>query len=80
MIKLTKFSEHRYSVNLSNGRFIGYFERDNDGYFYWWPDLKATDGCWDVSLILELAEKLKEVNEPYEEELRQVELIRIFEK
>lgn len=80
MIKLTKMSKHQYSVSLSNGKFIGYFERDVDGYFYWWPNLKEHDGRWSVGLILELAEKLKEVNETYEEELRQAELIRIFGK
>ncbi len=69
MIKLTKLSEHQYSVNFSNGKFIGYFERDVDGYFYWWPNLKEEEGCWSAGLILELAEKLKEVNKPYEEEL-----------
>lgn len=69
MIKLTKHSENQYSANLQNGKFIGYFERDVDGYFYWWPDLKEHDGCWPVDLILELAERLKEVNKPYEGEL-----------
>lgn len=69
MIKLTKLSEYQYSANLQNGKFIGYFERDVDGYFYWWPNLKEEEGCWPASLILELAKKLKEVNRPYEEEL-----------
>lgn len=69
MIKLTKLSNDQYSVNLSNGKFIGYFERDVDGYFYWWPDLKEKDGCWSYQNIIEIAEKLKSLNMPYEKEL-----------
>lgn len=69
MIKLTKLSENQYSVNLQNSKFIGYFERDVDGYFYWWPETKSEDGCWSAALLLELVGKLKELNKPYEKEL-----------
>lgn len=69
MIKLTKLSNDQYRVNLSNSKFIGYFERDVDGYFYWWPEIKSEDGCWSADSLIELANKLKELNTPYEKEL-----------
>lgn len=79
MIKLTKISQYQYSVNLSNGKFIGRFEHAGDRYFYWWPIIDE-DGYFSAELILELANKLKELNKPYEEELRQKELEKIFGK
>ena len=67
MIKLNKLSENQYSVCLEYEKDGGSFERDIDGYF-------------SAELILELANKLKELNKPYEEELRQKELEKIFGK
>ena len=78
MIKLNKLSENQYSVCLEYEKDGGSFERDIDGYFYWLPD--GTGEFWSADLLLELVGKLKEVNKPYEEELRQKELEKIFGK
>ncbi len=69
MIKLTKLSEYQYSVNLSNGKFIGYFEKGDDGFFHWWPGVEKDNGYWSSDLILELGRKLDELNIPYQKDL-----------
>jgi len=70
-IKITKTNDWRYALHLDNGKIIGTFEVLDDGYFYYYfPDI-LVPGAVDSSLLKEIAEKLEEVNEPWDKIVEQ---------
>jgi hypothetical protein len=68
MITLKYITGSRHQVYWRNSKHIGDFIRDVDGYFYYW----ANDyGCWSSNTLRVIAEKLEEINEPYEKEVEE---------
>ena len=51
------------------GRVLGTFERDVDGYFYFWCNEKLT-GCYSSNILRGVADKLDEVNKKWDEYLK----------
>lgn len=65
IFKLKELNEAKYEVLVeSSDKLVGYFIRDDDGYFYFTlPDSKT--GLWSEESILELGTKLQELNKPW---------------
>jgi hypothetical protein len=63
----TKINNSHYQVNHTNNVLMGDIMMDNDGFFYFWPDLKG--GFWEAYILLELGNKLNELNKPWEDEV-----------
>ena len=53
-----------------NKVFLGTFDLDHDGFYYYWP-VKDMDGCWSYGTLLHIGEALKELNRPYEENIKE---------
>ena len=51
------------------GRVLGTFERDVDGYFYFWRNEKLT-GCDSSYVLRGIADKLDEVNKEWDKHLK----------
>ena len=45
---------------------IGELIMDVDGYFYFWP---ANDGCWPAHIMHSIANKLDDINKPWNDEI-----------
>lgn len=74
MVFLRQTNPWRYEVRLSepaNSRIVGLFETLEDGYFYFYfPDI-LTAGCLPAHILREIAEKLDEINEPWDKIVEQ---------
>lgn len=72
MISIYQVNQYRYDVYWTNNfKSLGTFEQDVDGYFYWFmPDLPTT-GFISHEQIRLLAEKLEEINEPWDKIVEQ---------
>lgn len=57
-----------YNVYWKNGKHIGTFERDVDGFYYFWP-LKDEGGCWSDYALRAIADKLTEINKPWADKI-----------
>lgn len=68
MLILKKYSNTFYKVEWDNGVHIGDFEKNVDGFFYWWP-VKGKDGSWSSEFLRLIVEKLEELNKKWEEEI-----------
>jgi len=55
-----------FSVLSTNGLRIGDVSRDVDGFYYFWPH---AFGCWGGHLLRTLADKLDELNKPWQDEI-----------
>lgn len=53
-----------------NGKYIGDFIVDDDGFFYFWP-LKDNWGCWASYSLRAIADKLDELNQPWSDQIDQ---------
>ena len=53
----------RFGINI-----IGEFQKDVDGFFYFWPNDKLY-GSWSAHTLLTLGEKLTDLNKPWEDQL-----------
>lgn len=68
-------------LNL-NGRILVIFERNNsnlgdlikleDGYYQWFPTEDATKGFWSAYILREIADKLDELNDAWDQEVKSV--------
>ena len=70
--KFLNFSTIRpgeYAVYYEDRVFLGLIFAKEDGFYDFWPDLK--DGCWSAYVLREIADKLDEINAPYEKELNE---------
>lgn len=67
MIELTKVSDYSYNVKIYNNPDMGKIEPLEDGYYYYWPVLRP--GCWSSSMMREIADKLDELNEPWDKQV-----------
>jgi hypothetical protein len=55
----------------NNGIFVGWFERDVDGYFYYAMPNKPTQGLIPSHHLKELSDMLEELNEPWDKIVEQ---------
>ena len=53
----------------SSGKYLGDFIQDIDGYYYFWIS-EYSEGCWGAHELIEIGEKLKAINKPYDDELK----------
>jgi len=54
-----------------NGKYIGDFIVDDDGFFYFWPLKDNWWGCWASYILREIADKLDELNQPWSDQIDQ---------
>lgn len=66
-IKIEKLNKS-YSVKTDSNLYIGSFQLDTDGFYYFWQDTEST-GCWGAWELRRIADLLDEVNKPYKESL-----------
>jgi hypothetical protein len=73
VFKLVQQNSHVYHVVYKNNRkYVGSFERDVDGYFYYWmPQLLPTQGFIPACHLKLLADMLDELNEPWDKIVEQ---------
>lgn len=65
LLTLNKVSEIEFSLESKfNGKYIGKFIMDIDGYFYY-EAVKVRDGYWSQELLKELATLLEDINKPH---------------
>jgi len=69
-IKLEKISDVTYRLLTSNGKYIGFFELDVDGYYYFWNEDYNT-GSWSSNSLRIIADKLDEINKPYDDSVKE---------
>lgn len=55
-----------YYVYTNTGVDIGVFVMDVDGYYYYWPN-RQKDGAWSPWMLRDVADKLDEVNKPWDD-------------
>ena len=53
-----------YRLFADNGKDIGSFQLDSDGFYYFWQDEDLV-GCWTAHNLREIADELDKVNKPY---------------
>ena len=53
-----------YRLFADNGKDIGSFQLDSDGFYYFWMDEDLT-GCWTAHNLREIADELDKINKPY---------------
>lgn len=67
-LKLVSKSQDCQEVFYENGVHLGDFVINDDGYWVFFPELKG--GYWDEYILQLLADKLKEINEPWDKEIQ----------
>ncbi len=79
MLKINKISDSNYEVLVkSNNKLIGNFYLEVDGFFYFAEnEHNGSNGLWSDYALLEIGNKLKELNKPWVEKLE--ELSSMFE-
>ena len=66
LITLTKI-DTGYDVIFYNGVNIGTFEMLEDGYYHYWPTQRG--GCWASYAMRAIADKLDELNKPWNDQI-----------
>lgn len=66
MITLIKISDIQYDVYWGYNNKLGKFVTDVDGSFYFWSS-KENNGAWSSYGLKCIADKLDELNEPWED-------------
>ena len=69
-IKLVELGKGFYNVHTSTDVFLGTFELDTDGFYHYWEN-KSLDGSWSSHTLRLIADKLDEVNKPYNDSLNE---------
>ena len=63
---------HSYKITTTHGgKLIGYFVPDIDGFYYFRPEDEK--GYWNEHALLELGNKLKDLNQDLYDELKKLE-------
>ena len=63
-IILTPEGKNQYLVSFgSNGKCLGAFSMDVDGYYYYWPTNDT--GCWGSCELRMISDALDKINKPY---------------
>jgi len=67
-----ELSNNSYKITTTHGgKLIGYFIPDIDGFYYFRPE--EGDGYWTEYALLDLGNKLKELNQDLYDELKKFE-------
>ena len=69
MIKLEKIAGG-YKVIANNGVYMGEFLVSDSGWFDWWPEFPSKGGYYSSDILKQLIDKLDELNQPYNDEVR----------
>lgn len=67
MIKIEKLLRS-YKVKTETDKHLGSFQLDSDGSYYFYIT-EELEGCWTSQSLREIAEKLDEVNKPFDDEV-----------
>lgn len=59
-----------YRLFADNGKDIGSFQLDSDGFYYFWQDEDLV-GCWSAHNLREIADELDNVNKPYRKSIEE---------
>lgn len=70
MSLILEWQDDEYKVYWQNGAHIGYISKDVDGYFYWWPSARRSDGSWDSHALRTIADKLDGLNKEWHNEVQ----------
>lgn len=62
-----QINQQKYIVRTNNGKFIGEFIMDVDGYFYFWSENNL--GAWPSYLLRDIADKMDELNKSWNEQV-----------
>ena len=65
-IKLEKASKFVYKAFTPNNKYLGTFELDESGFYNFWYN---NAGSWSSYSLRAVADKLDEINKPFEKEL-----------
>ena len=69
-LKRKKTQSGYYKVQTSTGMYLGAFELDMDGFYYFCCN-SSKSGCWGSNELRLIADKLDEVNKPYNDSLNE---------
>lgn len=67
-IKLIEYGKGFYNVHTSTNKFLGTFELDESGFYNFW--CSGREGSWSSHSLRLIADKLDDINKPFEEELK----------
>jgi hypothetical protein len=68
-MKLKKLNDS-YLLLTETDKELGSFQLDSDGSYYFWENSKLT-GCWTGNNLRDIADKLDEVNRPFDEQVKE---------
>lgn len=68
LLKLEK-CDGGYEVYFENNVKLGHFLMDVDGYYYWWPMEDMGKGMWAPYVLRALADKLDDLNYPWDDQI-----------
>lgn len=72
MLKITK-NENLYEIRVeTSNKLIGHFIPSDDGFYYFADNGCQNGGLWSDYVLIEIGNKLKEINEPWMEQLKKV--------
>lgn len=61
-----QINNQKFHVLTPNNHLVGELIMDVDGYFYFWP---SNDGCWSSHIMRSIANKLDDINKPWNDEV-----------
>jgi hypothetical protein len=67
MFIFEKAAGNKYIVK-TNQTIRGKFLKDDDGYYYYWPEVKS-EMCWDAFTMKTIAGKLDQLNKKWDQEI-----------
>jgi hypothetical protein len=65
-MKTSRIDEYRISLETKTGFQIGSFEKDVDGYYYYWPG-DENRGSYSDCTLRKIADMLQELNKEWNE-------------
>ena len=68
-IKVEKQLNNTYKVYYDNNVFLGDIFAKEDGFYDFWPEYPGRGGYWPAYLLREIANKLDQLNEPYQKDI-----------
>jgi len=71
MLKFLEITKDYFEVFHENGVYLGDLLTKDDGFYDWRPEHPSKGGCWPSSVLKELADKIDELNAPYEAQIEE---------
>ena len=69
-INLIEINQSKYRIEFKPNKYLGDFIMEIDGYFVWYPDF-SNFGFYSDYVLLELGNKLKELNKDWDNKIKQ---------